>query len=117
VSISIGVAVAREVVDHVQSAEDAPVGKLVRHEVQRPAVVRSLRNRERDPRSGRYPLAQTAPHHQPFAAIEPMDSFVVDLEAFATQQHVQPTVAAARTLASQDEEPLTQPSMGSWWGT
>src|SRR5262249_44960711 len=52
-------------------------GQGVRHEVQRPALVRPLWQRHRRPRSDR-PLTPAAlANHQPFLAIEPVELLVV----------------------------------------
>ena len=62
---------ARAGVDHGQDAHAATVDELIGDEVERPAVVRPLRNQHRRPRA-QSPLAAAPPaDHEAHLAIEP----------------------------------------------
>ena len=101
-------ALPREIVNDVQGSKDPAVGELVRHEVQRPALVRSRGQRQGYASSGGNPLAQAPSHHQTFQAVQPVYALVVDLVAFPPEQDVQSTVAVPRPLSRQSKHPLTK---------
>jgi hypothetical protein len=80
-------AFATEVIDHREDAEAAAIGKSIRQEVEAPALVRPLRDRQRRPRTPRR-LAPAAPAHlQPFLAIEAAELLVIHGQTFAAHQH------------------------------
>lgn len=86
-------ALAGAVVDDRQDPEAPAVGHLVGDEVQRPALVRSQRDHHRRPCPDRPLAATSAADRQAFLAVEPEQPLVVDLEAFAPEQHMQTPVA------------------------
>lgn len=100
-------AFAAEVIDHAQNSEPPTIDEGVRHEVQRPALVRTLRDRHRRLRTQR-PLAAAAfAHGEPFFAIEPEQLLVVHLYPLASQQNVQPAIAEPATLRRQLSQTFT----------
>ena len=92
-------ALAREVVDHDQDPE-APGGKAVRDEVERPALIR-LRQGQCGPRTGRALAATPAANHQFLLAVQPIQLLVVHAHALALEQDAEPPVAEAPALAGQ----------------
>ena len=94
-------ALAAEVVDHAQDPEPATVGQRVGREVQRPALVRAVRQRHRRPRAER-PLAPAAATHlQPLLAIEPPQLLVVRPQPLARQQQAEAAIAEPPSLGRQ----------------
>ena len=76
---------AGAVVDHDQDAQAAAVDELIGDKIQRPAVVRPLRDQHRCP-CAQGPLATTPPaDHEALLAIEPEQAFVVHREALPSQ--------------------------------
>jgi len=96
-------AFAREVVDEGQNAEAATVDHGVRQEVQAPALIGTLRQGHRRPRSERSLAAAAVTHLKPFLAIKPAEPLVVQDNTLAPEQDVQPSIAEpppnARQLA------------------
>lgn len=96
-----GQAFPAEVVDHGEDAELATASKSIGDEVQRPALVGILRNRQRRPGAERTLTAAALPHHQPFLAIEPVELLPVQHDAFPLQQDVQASIAEPPALRRQ----------------
>ena len=78
------------VVDDVEDAEPAPRGELVRHEVQRPAPQRPIRNRQWQAVAPRQSVAVAPSHLQLLLAIEPVGPLGVYYQG---QQHMQAQLA------------------------
>lgn len=94
-------ALAGEVIDHGQDPEPAPVGKAVRNEIQRPALVWPLRQCDGGSRTD-CTLASTAfPDYQPFFTIEPEQPLMVDREAVSPKQEVKTAIAEPRAISRQ----------------
>jgi hypothetical protein len=62
---------AGTIIDDGQDAEAAAVGKLIRHKVERPPVVRRHRNQHRRPGPDRPLAAATAAHRELLLPVEP----------------------------------------------
>src|SRR6516164_3844192 len=94
-------ALARAVIDDHQDAKPPTVDELIGCEVDRPALIRELRNghwRTRPKGS----LASASPaYHEPLLAIEPKQALMVHDEALPSQQYVQTTVAEPSAHVSQ----------------
>src|SRR4051794_17035090 len=72
---------AGEVIDDREDAETPAIDQGIRHEVEGPALVRSLRDRQRRSCAKR-PLATTAPANlQPFLAVQAAELLVVHGQA------------------------------------
>jgi hypothetical protein len=97
-----------EVVDHHQHPEAPAVAQDVRGEVQAPALVRCLRDRQRGPRAERPLAAAALPDRQPLLAVQPEQALVVDHDAFPPQQDQQPPVAEATALGGQLVQPAAE---------
>ena len=65
------------VVHNIEDPEPAMVGKLVAHEVERPALHRPLRNLSCDTVAPGELTALLRAHLKPFGAIQPLRAFVV----------------------------------------
>ena len=78
----------------------SPTG--VGDEVARQRWFGCLRDGDRGARAGR-PLAATAPHGQPFLAIQPIELLVVHGDPFPRQQDAEPAVSDAPALAEELE--------------
>lgn len=96
-----------EVVDHGQDAEAPPAGELVGHEVERPALVGTLRQRQRRPNANRPPTAPPAPHLQLLLAVEPAEALVVHPHPLALQQPLQAPIAKPPPLGRQGTQALS----------
>jgi hypothetical protein len=101
-------ALARAIVDHDEDTQAAAIDELIGSEVERPAVIRPLRNRQ-GRACAQGPLAAGPPaHHEAFLAIDPKQPLVVHNEALPSQQHVQPAVAEAPAFMGKNSQPLPQ---------
>ena len=89
---------AGAIVDHGQDAEASAVGELIGDEVERPALVRSLRHCHRRPRPDRPFAAATATHREPLFAVEAEQFLVVDHMALPLEQDMQASIAEAAAL-------------------
>ena len=87
---------AGAVVDHGQEA--ASVRELIRHEVERPAIVGHHRHRHRSPGPDRALAAATAVHCKLLFPVEPETFLVVDQIVFPLEQHMRPPIAEAAAL-------------------
>jgi hypothetical protein len=97
-------AFAGEVIDHGQNAETSAIGEGIRQKVEAPALVGSLRDRQRSP-GAKCPFAPAAPTNlQPLLAIETTKLLVVHDQPLAAHQHKQTTVAEP----APDRRQLTQ---------
>src|SRR6185437_10491152 len=88
-----GQALSREVVHHREDTEPAAVAELVAQEVQRPALVRPLWDRQRNPCSQRSFASTTPADLQAFVAIEASQLLVVHVCPLAADQDQQTPVA------------------------
>ena len=70
---------AAVIVDHVQQAEPPAAGQRIRHKVERPSLVRLLRDRHRCPRPQRALPAPTLAHRQFHRAIDSPDCLLIRL--------------------------------------
>lgn len=64
-------ALAGAIIDNGEDTEPAAVGELIRHEVERPAVVRRHRHRHRRRGPDRPLAAATAAHREPLFPVQP----------------------------------------------
>ena len=87
-------------VDDVQRAKRAAVGERVGHEVHRPPFPRRLGTRHRQALAAREPLAAPAAHLQTGLAIHATHPFVIGVESFAGDEHVQPAIPIPRACRS-----------------
>ena len=94
-------ALAREVIDHGEDAEPPAVGERIAHEVERPALIRALRQRHRRPRAQRSLASATAADLKALLPIEPAQLLVVHVRALAAEQDVEPAIAEAAALGGQ----------------
>src|SRR6267142_6338178 len=101
-------ALAAEVVDDVERAEDAPVGQRVGDEVHAPALIGLGRRVELLAPGRGDALADAAPHDEPLLAVEAVDQLVIDGPALAPELLVQHPVAVASSLRRQLAEVLAQ---------
>jgi hypothetical protein len=92
-------------VDHVQYPDRAARGGYIVHEVKRPLLVGFRVNAQRHTRTHAVFTLLSA-QGQPFLAVNAMHSLVVNVLAFALQQHMQTTIAEARFLACQCDQSL-----------
>ncbi len=100
-------ALTGEVVNDCQHPEPAPVGQRVRDKVQRPALVRCLRQRHWRARSQcSFPPAPLA-HAEFLLAVEPEQALVVQSDTITPQQDVQSPVAEPPSLTGQHAQPGT----------
>jgi hypothetical protein len=83
----------REVVDHGQDTEAPSIGQAVAHEIQRPALIGTLRQRHRRPGAQRSLAAAAPAHLQPLLAIEPAQLLVVHRYPLPPQQNLQAAIA------------------------
>jgi hypothetical protein len=81
-----------------QHPEAPAPGQHVGHEVERPALVRRLRDCYRRPRAGRALSATPAAHRQTFLAVEPEQLLPVHGNAFPFEQDAEAPVAEAPPL-------------------
>jgi hypothetical protein len=86
-------ALAGEVVDHRQDTEAAAVGECVADEVERPALVRPLRQSNRRPCAKGALTAAAAADVKPLLGIEPPQPLVVHVRAVAFKQDMQAPIA------------------------
>jgi hypothetical protein len=101
-------AFASAVVDHDQDAQTAAVDELIGDKIQRPAVVRPLRDQHRCPCAQGPLTTAAAADHKALLAIEPEQAFVVHHEALPSQQDVQAPVAEAPPHMGQTSQPCPQ---------
>lgn len=94
-------ALTGEIVDDVQGAESSACGQGIVREVHRPALVCSNGKADGSPEASGELLATLPADSQAIRAIEPVDSLVVHLEAFSSQQDVEPSIPESRSLGSQ----------------
>ena len=94
-----------EVVDDGEDAEAPAVAQLVMQKIERPALVRTLRQGQRRPSPERSLAAAATANLQPFLGIEPAQLLMVQQEAFAPQQDMPSAVAEATS----DRGALAQP--------
>lgn len=87
--------------DHTQDAEAPATDEAVRDEVQRPALVRPLRDRHRRTRAQRPLAATTAAHPQAFLAVDAKQLLVVGRHAFAGQKIAQTPITEPAALSGQ----------------
>jgi hypothetical protein len=87
----------------------AAAGESVRHEVEAPALVWSIRKRHRRPHSG-HALAAAA-HGQALLGIEPVELLAVHVDAFSLEEDTEPPVAEASPFRRSRSR--TSPSPGS----
>ena len=94
-------AFAGEVVDYREHPEPAPVGQRVGDKIQRPALVRRLRQRHWRPRPQcSFPAAPLA-HPELLLAVEPEQPLVVQPDTITRQQNVQPPITEPPSLSGQ----------------
>jgi hypothetical protein len=79
-------ALARAIIDHGRDAEAPAAGELIRHEVERPALVR----RSEWPACGRI-----AAYRKPLFPVEPDEFHVVDQIALPLEQNMQASIPEA----------------------
>ena len=79
-------ALAGTIIDHGQDAEAAAAGQLIRHKVERPAVVRRHRNQHRRPGPDRPLATATAAHRKLLFPVEPEQLLVVDHVTFTLER-------------------------------
>ena len=97
---------------HDQDAQAAAVDELIGDEVERPAIVRPLRDQHRRPRA-QGAFASTSPaDHEAFLAIQSEQPLMVHDEALPAQQNVQAPIAEAPALMSQSQQPSSQFGIG-----
>ncbi len=101
-------ALAREVVNDCQDAEASPVRESIRHEVQRPALIRTARQLQRCPHAQR-PLTATLAHLPLPLAVAGPDAPLMN-GALAGQHPFQATVTEATPLGG--EFPNAEPHGG-----
>lgn len=89
-----------------------PSSSLVVYEVDRPALVRALRDRHRCPRAERMLAPAKAANRQPLLAIDPEQALVLDHHALALQQDVQPPMAKRRETLLPNEGMLGSGPVG-----
>ena len=89
---------AGEVVDEGQHPEAPAAGERVHHEVQRPALVRTLRHRHRRPRAECPFAAATLAHGQAAPRVEPEQLLVIDPDPCRANRSLQATIAEPTTL-------------------
>jgi hypothetical protein len=94
-----------------QDAEPPATGKGVRDEVQRPALVRPLRQCHRRSGAKRPFSATAATHFQARIALEPEQLLVVRLQPLPCQQITQTPVAKPSSLSREVTQSLTQTSI------
>src|SRR6185312_11862481 len=98
-------ALAGEVIDHHQDAEPPTIGQRVRGKVERPTLVRSLRQRHRRP-CAQSALATTTPTHlQSLLAIQPPQPLVVHADPLPFQQQLQTPPAKPTAVGRQFLQP------------
>ena len=106
-------ALTSEVIDDREDAEAAAVGERIRQEVEAPALIGSLWERQRRPGPER-PLAATAATDlEPFLPVEPAQLLVVHADALPRQQDVQAPIATAPANGRQLAQP--NPHGGIVW--
>jgi hypothetical protein len=99
-------AFARAVIDDRQNAEPSAIGEAVRHEIERPALVRAGRAGDRGPHAHR-PLPATAlAHGQAFLSVEPPEPLLVHVHALPAEKKMQPPIA--EPAPARDTEVLTK---------
>ena len=89
-----------------KDAEAPPVGHRIAQEIQRPALVRSLRQRHRSPRAQGSLAAATAADLKALLGIKPPQLLVVHVRAFPAKQNLQTPIAEAPA----DRRQLAQPN-------
>ena len=104
-------AFAREVVHHAQDAKPPTAAQRIGDKVQRPALVRPLRQRHRRP-GAQCPFATTAAADlQPFLTVDPQQLLVVRHQAFPRQQVAQTPTPKPPPPDRQFSQPLPQVSI------
>src|SRR5690606_10769858 len=88
--------------------EAPPAGKLVMHEVQRPACVRSRLDEDWRPRAHRSSPRPALAHRQPFLAVEPVDAIDAGWLSLPPQQDEQPPIAKPAALIGKIAQPAAQ---------
>ena len=94
-------ALASEVINDSQDAEAAPIREGIRQEVEAPALVRTLWDRQRRPGAERTFAPATPTDLKPFLPVEPAELLVVHDDAFALEQDVKPPIAKPPAQGSQ----------------
>ena len=100
-------ALAAEVIDDVEHPEPAAVGELIRHEVDRPALVDGAWHEHRDPRDVELVTAFT-PHLEPFFAVNAIGALEVHDATLGDEHAVQRRAAVARVVLGELLEPFAQ---------
>jgi hypothetical protein len=88
-------ALASEIVDDGEDAEASAIAQLVVQKIERPALVRPLRQSQRRTGTQRPLAAAAAADLKPLFGIEPTQFFVVQQETFTLQQDMQASIAEA----------------------
>src|SRR6516165_6214099 len=88
-------ALARAIIDHGQEAETAAIRELIRHEVERPAIVGGHRHHHRRPGPNGPLAAAPAAYRKPLFPVEPEEPLVVDQIALPLEQNMQASIAEA----------------------
>ena len=94
-------ALAGAVIDDHQDAKPPTVDELIGREVNRPALIRELRNGHWRARPNGSLASASPVHHEPLLAIEPEQALMVHDEPLPSQQYVQPTIAEPSAHVSQ----------------
>jgi hypothetical protein len=101
-------ALPREVVDDVERAKPAPISERIDHEIHRPAFAAPTGEWQWYALPARQPLPSTPPDLQACLAVNAVHPFVIDVEAFATDERVQPSVAKPGPLRRVRLQPFAQ---------
>jgi hypothetical protein len=96
------------IIDDRQHSEPAAIGELIRHEVQRPAIIGSHRDQHRRSRANRSLAAAALAHRQLLLLIEPEELLVVYTVPFAFEQHVDASITEAAAFMRQRLHPLAK---------
>lgn len=97
-----------EDIDDAQDPDRAAGGQRVVQEIQRPLLIRTVRQDRATAPQPHHGLAATPTHREAFFAIEPLDPLVVDDDPFPAQQDLEAPVAKAWASFSQLAQPGTQ---------
>jgi hypothetical protein len=90
-----------KIIDDRQGAEPLACNETVSHEVHRPFLIRSLRQRNNCPGTGSAFSAPFSPQRQSFSTVNPLCPFMVNHQAFPFQQDVQPGTPESLPLLRQ----------------
>jgi len=94
------------IINDVENAEPPIIGKLIAHEIQRPALHRPVRHSDDYPIPPRQLTPLLGPHLKSFGPVEPIGALGVLNEPLAFEQHMQPQIAVAFVGRGQSFHPV-----------